>query len=252
VRLGGATGPAILALAALAGCSGVGIADRTASPQDVAASSGYRVSASLAPRRGVSGASVEGFVTIDGRSFPMTRRSGTTWDFDRQPAACETELKYSIEGRYDRTGLLVSAGPARAAERTLLIRRTRQIVWDSPKRLPGADQLSFLVDLKASPAERTAASLASVTVRNAQRSPVVVEEVRMAAVPASTTAGGLGDLASFRIEAVPALPLRLGCDQALVFDVRFVEATRARAAAMVVDLAGAPDLTLTLFGRAFP
>ena len=254
MRLGVARWPAVAALAgwACAGCKGVGIADRTPSPQEATASSAYRVSANIVPRGRVSGSSIQGFVTIGGVSFPMTHRSGNTWDFDHQAAGCETELKYRIGGRYDRPGLFVAGGPALGTEGTLVIRRARQIVWDSPKRLAGADQLSFVVDLKADPASREAAGLASVTVKNAQGAPVTVEDVRMATVPASPTAGGPGDLPFFQLQAVPALPIRLGCDQALVFDVRFLESTQSRAAAMVIDLAGAPNLTMTLFGKALP
>ncbi|HET9316373.1 MAG TPA: hypothetical protein VFQ51_12340 [Vicinamibacteria bacterium] len=239
-------------LACGAGCRGIGIADRTASPQDAGASSAYRVSASIVPRNGVSPSSVEAFVTIGGVRFPMTRRAGNTWDFDHLASSCETQLTYTIGGRYERTSLFTAAGPALAPEGTLVIRRPRQIVWDSPKRQAGADQLSFLVDPGAAPAEREAASLASLTVKNAQGSPVTVERVRMATVPESATAGGPGDVSFFQLEAVPSLPLRLGCDQALVFDVRFVEGPRSRAAAVVVELAGAPDLTVTLFGKALP
>lgn len=254
MRVGGAWLAIVLVawLACGAGCRGLGIADRTASPQDASASSAYRVSASIVPHNGVAPSSIEAFVTIGGVRFPMTRRGDDTWDFEHLASSCETELRYTIGGRYDRTSLLTAAGPALAPEGTLVIRRPRQIVWDSPKRQVGADQLSFLVDPRATAVEREAASLASLTVKNAQGSPVTVEHVRMVAVPESATAGGPGDVSFFELAAVPSLPLRLGCDQSLVFDVRFVASARPRAAAVVVDLAGAPALTVTLFGKALP
>lgn len=233
------------------GCTGISIRNLTSNTQSVNTQGDYKISAVIEPRGGVSGSSIRGYVVIGGQTYAMTNTSDRRWDYSYRSNICESEIKYTIGANYSQPNFFVARSPTLTSELSLIITRPLQTIWDADERLSGAQQISFLVDLRGTSASIQAASETTITIKNCQLGSVTIDSVLVLPVVPSATGGGPGDVSFFNVQSLPTMPATLACDQTFLFSLKFVTSIASRSAALLIAVSGAPDLVINLYGKAF-